>query len=78
MMIMKFTIPLNFFLFIWCLIGIFLLGYDLIEKIIYSDIKMSSNLANQFFWFMFFTSYSINYIISKFKKITAHNHVSKK
>jgi hypothetical protein len=62
---MKVNIPLNLFIFIWCLVGIIILGYDIIQMIYYDKLVMSSHLANQLFWFIFFIYYTFNYILSK-------------
>lgn len=69
---MEIKIPYNLYVFIWCLAGIFILGYGFVTDIFGEEqVKFDRNMFTQFLWFLIFIFYSFNYI--KNRKLNKHN-----
>ena len=55
-------IPYNIFIFLWCIIGIGILGFSFITDIYKGQISFNSETFTQFLWFLVLILYSFNYI----------------
>lgn len=75
---MKIIIPYNIFIFIWAVVGVAVLGYDLLHDLINATSfgRPDYRTTMGIFWFCLFLLYVINYVKHKRKSKNISEFIS--
>lgn len=57
---MKITIPYNMFIFIWCLAGVGILGFYILQDLYQGHFQLSFRTGTEIICFLFFLLYCIS------------------
>lgn len=59
---MKITIPYNLFIFIWCLAGVGILGFYILQDLYQGHFQLSFRTGTEIICFLFFLLYCVSYV----------------